>query len=121
MIIIYYRLNQFDYNLIDETTSGKLTSTFEDRVAQIVDSLIINLPSATNKTSNDYSSTQLLLNNEHEGKTLIHLCAAAGFKNLFERFTRLRQMATADLDLRLVKNELNVFKLDHHGDTPMVI
>jgi hypothetical protein len=68
-------------------------------------------------------AAQLYFNEEHEGKTLLHLCCALGLLTVLEQLLCLRsQLNTRNKadDLGLLMSELDLLKLDHHGHTPMV-
>lgn len=131
MLSKVYNLSKFDFVYLSPclqsqqaiSTSG--SSSFEKRMCQLIDNLInhiLQTKSLIESSSSDHSSAQLFLDNEHEGKTLLHLCSESGLVNLFDRLANLRKIlfSNPNLEYNLIKNELNLLKLDHHGSTAMV-
>ena len=121
MLYKYYRLNSIDGESLNaQETQLIVPISFEQRMCQMLESLINHL--SVNNIHNSLTRAQYVFNNEHEGKTLLNLCIDANYLNIFkclERFISLINLKK-DLDLSLLKNELDLFTLDHHGINPLV-
>ena len=136
-----YGVSQFEYgsynnsNTSEENYSSLTSSSlrrnvsFEKRICQMIDGLREHLKSRTRKSlvaaDSSLSRMEINLNNEHEGKTLLHICAESSLNELFECLRRLKSTLDGfpqndSHELGLIRNELKLFKLDHHGYTPLV-
>ena len=136
MLLKYYNLNEieFDYynatsnvNLSTDTNNKHNISSFEKRICKLIVSLInhvllIKAKSHMPKNLND-DNAKLALESEHEGKTLLHLSSEAGLFYLLENLGIMKNHVQDDLSIEfsIIKNELQLNKLDVHGNTPMVI
>jgi hypothetical protein len=101
--------------------------SFEKRICQLIESLKEHLSSKSklelNLSKESFSKMEINLNNEFEGKTLLHLCAESGLNELFDSLVGFRNVINnleTSIELGLIKNELKLLKLDHHGYTPLV-
>lgn len=111
-----YQLNSFDLNIYSSSQNSR-DQNFELRCCKLINSLINNL--------NILNPTQLAddlrshLENEFEGKTLLHLCAEAGFDQMFKCLRSLSDLAESKSIL--LQNETKLTKLDDSGYTPMML
>lgn len=124
MLFKYYKLNKLEPDSAQYTENNQTNSSilsFENRICKMVEMLREHL-STNSLVLNDYSSAQFVFNNEHEGKTLVNLCIDSGFSNLFTQLKNLRIVTKIrkDVDLNLIKNELDLFTQDHHGINSLV-
>lgn len=112
------------------TTSSNSASSFEKRICQLIDGLCEHckkIPTLDEQNScTNLTSAQLYLDNEHEGKTLLHLCAESGLNTLFEHLLHLKNIINSLNDaskynLMIIINELELYKLDHHGYTALML
>lgn len=138
-----YGLSHFEYGSYNNSnsseenystsTSGSLRRNvlFEKRICQMIDGLREHLKSRTRTRTNlvaadsSLSRMEINLSNEHEGKTLLHICAESSLNELFDCLRRLKSTLDGfsqndSPELGLIRNELKLFKLDHHGYTPLV-
>lgn len=101
---------------------------FEKRLCHLIYNLSDHLAKLKNTTKN-FSSSFLAtnddtnLNNDHEGKTLLHLCAEAGLNRIFDCLkTLLVSFEAEEMCLyTYIIDELKLIKLDHYGYTPMML
>ena len=132
MLIIfdYIGINKFEYI----NAKDMINISFESRICNLVKSLINNINSYRNIDS--LNENKLIIkndpffkiNNEHEGKTLLHLCAEMGFCSLFEDLINLKNILLLNkLDhniniciSNLIMNELDLIKLDHNENAAIV-
>lgn len=122
MLYKYYRLNIFDGEhpvQLSSNQDAQIPISFENRLGQMIENLISHL-SIANMTSS--STGQYVFNDEHEGKTLVNLCIDLDNLSIFKCLDRLKTFLNLkkEFDLALLKNELDLFILDHHGINPLV-
>ncbi len=96
-------------------------SSFEYRIISLIDYLVNHLKEPYS-SSKDSSTTQFVLNNEHEGKNIVNLCIELKYTKLFEKLKQLKSIfgLEKNTNLDLLKNELSLFTFDHHGTNAMV-
>ncbi len=109
--------------------------SFESRVCNLVTSLINYVNSNTIFDIVDKNNKLIIkndhffkINNEHEGKTLLHLCAEMGFCSLYSNLINLRNIlllnksdSISSISMsNLILNELDLMKLDNKANTPIV-
>jgi hypothetical protein len=113
-----------------------IDASFESRVCNLVKSLINNVNSTRIIDSLNENNDLIIrndpffeINNEHEGKTLLHLCAEMGFYSLYTNLINLRtQLLLNKSDCmssfkmsNLIINELDLVKSDHNQNAPIVL
>ncbi len=125
-----YKFENYDYMLDNEEESlgsgmiscHEVRSQFEKRMCRLVESFsayLKNLNHASVDTALPSSQeVRVRLDNEHEGKTLLHLSCACNMKQLFGSLIDLKRSIYNPSDL--IGNELNLLKLDQDGFTPLV-
>ena len=129
----FYEINEieFDYYASESLDSTQKICLFETRICKLISSLIkyvLSIKANNNnrqlsKNLNEIENAKLVLKNEHEGKTLLHLCSEAGLNTLFERLGQMRShILNLDLsaEFDLIRNEVKLYTLDNLGNTPMV-
>ena len=132
MLLKYYNLNEIEYDYYNATSNVNLStdkniSSFEKRICKLIVNLVnhvllIKAKAHMPKNLND-DHAKLALESEHEGKTLLHLSSEAGLFYLLENLRIMKNHVQDDLsrEFSIIKNELQLNKLDVHGNTPMVM
>jgi len=136
MVLKYYNLNEIEFDYYGTTTNQNQQtnnsndinqqhiSSFEKRICKLITSLInhVLVMKAKKHIPNNHDSMKLALESEHEGKTLLHLSSEAGLFHLLDNLGNMRSHLQDDIsvEFNLIKNELQLNKLDVHGNTPMV-
>ena len=102
--------------------------TFEERISHLLSSFINYLNKLEKcKCASRFCNHSDDLRNEHEGKTLLHLCAQLGYRDAFDKLTTLKKILAFKeqselyFNMKFFETELNLFNLDHNGDTPMTL
>jgi hypothetical protein len=124
-----YNFESYEYILsADESINGVAEETknqFEKRMSRIIQSLNAFLKNNSQKAvdARFHQTARIRLDNEHEGKTLLHLSCASNMKELFSSLIYLKHsiFGSSDSILDLIGNELNLLKLDQDGFTPLVL
>ena len=118
-LVRFYKCN------LDEDIQRLNENSFETRIICLVNHLTYHLNKFHSSCKENASSTQFVLNYEHEGKNLVNLCIELGYVNLFKSLKQLkmalRPSQSSYFDLEMIRNELNLFTLDHHGQNALVI
>jgi hypothetical protein len=135
MLLKHYNLSEIEFDYYVDNTNGNVLSNsntqqisaFEKRICKLIVSLtnhifFLRANKHILKNSNNKQYAKLALENEHEGKTLLHLSSEIGFAYLLEKLGNMRNHVKDDLSLEfsLIKNELQLNKSDEHGNTPIV-
>lgn len=135
MLLKHYNLSEIEFDYYGDNANDNVLSNsnnqhisaFEKRICKLIVSLtnhilLLRAKQHMLKNLNNQQYAKLALENEHEGKTLLHLSSEIGFVYLLEKLSNMRNHVKDDLSLEfsLIKNELQLYKLDEHGNTPIV-
>ena len=98
-------------------------SSFENRIISLIDYLVTHLKESSYSSIQDSSTTQFVLNNEHEGKNIVNLCIELKYINFFDKLKQLKNALNfgKNTELDLLRNELSLFTFDHNGTNALVI
>ena len=105
--------------------------SFEARLCLMLEQFLVvrSWLSHENRQRRQHKQLQLFMDSEHEGKTLLHLCAVSDMTNLFARLIQIKNILVNEekkndndniAEVCLIRNELKLLKFDQDGFTPLV-
>lgn len=121
-----YTQFKLENNSADMHTSFKVALSFEERISNLVCSLIDHINSRKCTTTGLSTDTQPYLSKEQDERTVLHLCADLGYKEVFNKLVYLKETISYKnikvlTDLQMITNELSPFSLDIRAEVPITI